>query len=171
VHGGTVTYRWRRGTKGSMSCRRDPRGSREGEQVGRLQWRWQLRFEENEPSSLLEEGEEGWRVRWGALAPRGARRAKDAARAPMAEPIYRAAMAVCHAEIFLPNLDIFSFFARARSQGRLPQCGLVPTLMSGSRGAHSWWGDHAGASRRVATTVCLSPRYLEGKRESEAERL
>jgi hypothetical protein len=43
--------------------------------------------------------------------------------------------------------------------------------VSGSGGAHSWWSDRAGASRHVATAVCLSPRYLEGNRESEAERL
>jgi hypothetical protein len=52
-------------------------------------------------------------VRWGALAPRGARRAGDGARAPMAEPIYRSATAVRHAEIFLPKLDIFSFSVHA----------------------------------------------------------
>jgi hypothetical protein len=38
----------------------------------------------------------------------------------MAEPIYRPAMAILHAEIFLPNLDIFSFSVHARSQGGLP---------------------------------------------------
>jgi hypothetical protein len=110
-------------------------------------------------------------VRWGALAPHGAWRARDGARVPMAEPIYRPAMVVRHAKIFLPNLDILSFSVHARSQGSSPQCGLVPMLMSGSGGAHSWWSDRAGASRRVAMAVCLSLRYLEGKRESEAERL
>jgi hypothetical protein len=79
--------------------------------------------------------------------------------------------AVRHAEIFPPNLDIFSFSMHARSQGGSPQCGLVPVLVSRSGGAHSWWSDRAGASRRVAMAVCLSLRYLEGKRESEAERL
>jgi hypothetical protein len=104
---------------------------------------------------LLEEGERVGGVRWGALAPHGARRARDGARVPMAKPIYRLAMAVRHAEIFLPNLDIFSFSMHAQSQGGSPQCGLVPVLMSGSGRAHSWWSDRVGASRRVATAVCL----------------
>jgi hypothetical protein len=102
--------------------------------------------EGNRPSSLPrgEGGKEKWRGRASVPAPSRARRASGGARAPMAEPIYRPAMAVAIAKIFSPLAGYFCHLRTCSGPKAVHHSAILFMLVSKCEGACPWGSDRAG---------------------------